>query len=433
MGNKKNIFKYLIKEFHEFSIPLTYERELKIDENINKIITISGLRRTGKTFYFYSLIKKYKKKVNKNRIVYINFDDDRIFPIELKDLQDLIEAYYELYPDTKNKIIYFFLDEIQNINGWELFIRRLYDKEKIKLFITGSSSKLLKREIATSLRGRTLNFNLFTLNFKEFLRFNHINIESNYEYSNLRFKIKNLLEQFINLGGFPEIAINIKKEEKLKINILKNYYEFIVYKDLVDRFSIRNTILLKTILKYLLTNISNYFSFNSYYKTIKNEMSVSRDTIIEYVSSLMDIELIYLIPFYSYSLKVQQNHPKKIYIQDNGLRNAVAFKFSRDTGRLVENIVFLSLLRKNYKIHYWKGKNDVDFIIPVEDKIAAINVSYTDQIEEREIKGLLEFKKNFKNTYKMVIITKEVDKIDENGIEYISLFKWLIEGIEKFL
>ena len=160
MSDKKDIFKLLIKEFHEFSLPETFDRELKVPLNINKIITISGLRRSGKTFYFYNLIEKLKAKINIDQIVYINFDDDRLFPLSIEDLNDFIEAYYELYPENKRKIKYFFLDEIQNIDKWEIFIRRIYDKEKIRIFITGSSSKLLKKEIATSLRGRTLSYHL---------------------------------------------------------------------------------------------------------------------------------------------------------------------------------------------------------------------------------------------------------------------------------
>jgi len=194
--------------------------------------------------------------------LYINFEDDRLLPLETTDLNDLMEAYYELYPDTKEEQKYFFFDEIQNIPGWEVFVRRIYDKEKIELYITGSSSKLLSKEIATNLRGRTLSFSLYPLSFHEFLRFKNIKIPENYQYSSIRYKIKNLLEEYLIYGGFPEVAL----DDTLKMETLNDYHEMIIYRDLVERFSIRNTHLLRMLIKYLITNISSVFSINSYYQ-----------------------------------------------------------------------------------------------------------------------------------------------------------------------
>ena len=174
--NKKDVFKLVIKEFHEFKFPEIKERDLIWPLKTNKIITLSGPRRSGKTYYFYQIIKNLTKKIDLSRIIYINFEDDRLFPLNLTDLNNLLEAYFELYPDNKGKNIYCFFDEIQNIKNWELFIRRIYDKEKVKIFLTGSSSKLLSQEIATSLRGRTLNYQMWPLSFKEFLKFKNIAI-----------------------------------------------------------------------------------------------------------------------------------------------------------------------------------------------------------------------------------------------------------------
>jgi len=417
-------FKYIIREYHDFEFPKTISRDLKIPET-DKIISIVGSRRAGKTFYFYQLIiNLLKNGTPKENILYINFEDDRLLPLEFDELNDLIEAYYELYPDLKKQKKYFFFDEIQNIKNWEIFIRRIYDKEKIKIYVTGSSSKLLSKEIATSLRGRTLTFNLFPLSFCEFLRFKNINLEKNYEYSSQRYKIKNIFEEYLNYGGFPEVVLS----EKLKQETLSDYYEMFIYRDLVERFSIRNTRLLKILTKYLITNISSIFSINSYYNTTKKEMKVSKETILEYISHLSDINLIYLIPIFSYSLKVQQVNPSKTYCIDTGLRNAVALKFSKDTGRLAENIVYVELKRRGKEIFYWKNKQEIDLIVKERDKLIAINVNYTDKIKDRELSGLKEFENKYKSKInKLIILSKNIEEKKEN-VEIIPIWKWLLES-----
>lgn len=422
---KKNVFKFLIKEFHETPLPSALERELELPAT-KKTVSLVGSRRAGKTFYFYQLIKMLKAgKIPMNRVVYINFEDDRLLPLSINDLNDLLEAYYELYPSNKGLEIYFFFDEIQNIKNWEVFVRRLSDKEKAKVFVTGSSSKLLSKEIATALRGRTLTFQLFPLSFKEFLKFKKIELEKDFEYSSARFKIKKAFEEYLEFGGFPEIAL--EEQTALKQRILNNYFEMFIYRDLVERFSIRNTALLKNLTKFLITNISTVFSINAYYRAVSKEMAVGKDTILEYVSYLEDINLIYLLPAFSYSVKKQQLSPKKAYCVDNGLRNAVAFKFSKDEGRLAENIAFIELKRRQKEIFYWKNQNEVDFIIKnADNSLEAINIAYTDEISERETKGLQEFKKQFSQTKKLTLLTKNTEK-KEKGINFIPLWKWLLK------
>jgi predicted AAA+ superfamily ATPase len=424
MPDKKGIFKLLINEFHNFQLPPLIKRELEIPLfDAKKIITVIGPRRSGKTFYFFQLINKLREKISTQRIVYINFEDERILPLKAKDLGCLIEGYYELYPEEKENIIYFFFDEIQNITDWEVFIRRIFDKEKIKIFITGSSSKLLSTEIATSLRGRTLSFQITPLSFKEFLRFKAINLPPNYEYSNMRFQIRRALEEFITLGGYPEVVL----EKDFKKEILKEYFETMIARDLIERFSIRNKILLKDLLKFLLSNVSNPFSINSYYRNISQYLHISKETLLEFISYIQETEIIYLIPIYSYSLKKQQANPKKIYSVDNGLRNAVAFKFSKDEGRLVENIVFQELKRRKFEIFYWINKKEIDFIIKDDkDNLSAINVSYGSEIEKKDFDSLLELKKTMKKVKNLIIINKEEEK-KIRKVVFIPLWKWLLK------
>jgi len=417
---KKEIFKLLIMEFHHADLPEFKIRDLEISD-INKVISISGSRRSGKTYFFFQKIYDLLKIMEKDRIIYLNLSDDRLYPLKLYDLQSLLEAYFELYPKNKTNRIFLFLDEVQEVDKWEMFVRRIYDKENIRIFITGSSSKLLNKEINSSLRGRTLNYIMFPLSFKEFLKFKDIALENNFVYSQQRFILTKLFKEYLNDGGFPEIVNTPQKRE-----ILENYLELIVYKDIVERYNIRNLNLIKTMIKYLLTNISSLFTVNSYYKYINQEFSVKKDTIGEYLSYLEDAYLVFTTSLFSYSLKQQQTNPKKIYCIDNGLRNTVSFKFSKDEGRLGENLVFIELKRRNKDVYYWKKKNEVDFVIkePTQ-KLTAINVCYSDEIDEREIKGLLEFKREFKKTKELIIITKDMEK-KEQGIQFMPLWKWLL-------
>ena len=420
---KKEMFKYIIKEFHEARLPEPYKRKLTIPET-QKVISLIGPRRVGKTFYFYQLINNLiENNVDPGRILYINFEDDRILPLNVKDLNLVLEAYYELYPENTDKALYLFFDEIQNIDNWELFIRRVHDKKNVKIYVTGSSSKLLSKEIATSLRGRTLSYYLFPLSFEEFLRFRQVTLNKDFEYTNARFKVKKLFTEYLYSGGFPEVVL---ETNELKQSILQNYFEMLIYRDLVERFSIRNTSLLKSLVKFLIKNIGTTFSVNSYYKTIKKDMPVGKDTLMEYLSYLEDINLVYLVPIFSYSLKKQQVNPRKVYCIDNGLRNAVSFMFSKDEGRLAENLVFLELKRRNKEPYYWKNKGEVDFVIKDRDSsLTAINVSYTDEVDERENKALLEFADEFPQKVKeLLLLTKDLEKT-EHGIKFLPLWKWL--------
>ena len=421
---KKEMFKYIIKEFHEARLPELYERKLTIPET-QKVISLIGIRRAGKTFYFYQLINNLiEDSINPSQILYINFEDDRILPLNVKELNTILEAYYELYPENTSETLYLFFDEIQNIDNWELFIRRVHDKKNARIYITGSSSKLLSKEIATSLRGRTLSYYLFPLSFEEFLRFRQVTLNKDFEYTDARFKVKKLFSEYLGGGGFPEVVL---EAEELRQDILRNYFEMFIYRDLVERFSIRNISLLKSLVKFLITNIGTTFSVNSFYRTIKKDMPVGKDTLMEYLSYLEDINLIYLVPIFSYSLKKQQVNPRKVYCIDNGLRNAVSFMFSKDEGRLAENLVFLELKRRNKEPYYWKNKGEVDFIVKDRDSsLTAINVSYTDEIDERETKALLEFADEFSPKVKeLILLTKDLEKT-EGRIKIIPLWKWLI-------
>jgi uncharacterized protein len=422
ISRKKEQFKYLIKEFHSSGLPEFIGRDMQLPR-AKKVMVVGGVRRSGKTFYFYQIMKGLSKAVPRELMIYINFDDDRLAPLSLPDLGELMEAYYELYPGNKGKQVHLFLDEVQSVPGWELFARRVYEREGAAVYVTGSSALLSKGEIATQLRGRTLYRTMFPFSFREFLRLKGVEVGIDVQYSQERFAVKSLLGEYLEKGGFPEA---IGAEKALWRETLETYYEMSLYKDIVEKHGVRNPALLRAIAKFLLANVSSQFSINGYYKSIKGSMPVGKETVMEYLSYLEESGMVFLSPMFDYSLKVQQANPKKAYCIDNGLRNAVSFMFSADLGRLAENMAFVELKRRGNETYYWKGRNEVDLVVKDRDgSIEAINVTYTDDIGSRELKGLLEFKKTFPKAKNLTILTRDTEKSEE-GVQYVPLWKWLL-------
>ncbi|RMD86192.1 MAG: ATP-binding protein [Candidatus Dadabacteria bacterium] len=404
------------------------QRDLEIHYT-GKINSVIGPRRAGKTFFIYQNMNLLKRKNLKDRIIYINFEDERLLPIKKEELDLIFDAYYELYPENKGKKIYAFFDEIQAIPFWEYFIRRVYDQEDVEICITGSSSKLLSKEIATQLRGRTLTYFIFPYSFREFLKAKGVSLERHFEYKPQRYKIKKLFEEYIDFGGFPE---TVDKDSMLKTKILQEYFDLIFYKDLVERYKIRNFDAVKEMLLYLMNNFSSYFSTNKYYNHLKSQgRKISKNTLFTYLSYLTDINLLFLVPKYG-KLKEQFANPKKVYVIDTGLINAVAFKVSKDLGRLYENAVFVELKRRGKEVYYWKNKYECDFLVKEKGKVKEVlQVCFEirEENKEREINGLIEAMEEFK-LKEGLIITGDFEgeeKIKGKKIVYKPLWKWLLQ------
>ncbi|MFW6282692.1 MAG: ATP-binding protein, partial [Minisyncoccales bacterium] len=336
--------------------------------NINKnfALVISGIRRCGKSTFLSQILKKQKD------FFYLNLEDPRLEGFDLKDFEKSNKIFNEKYGKQG---IYFF-DEIQNVPGWEKYIRFLTDRDK-KILITGSNASLLGRELGTKLTGRHLRKELFPFSYNEFLKFNKLqNNEKSYE--------KYLFE-----GGFPEYLKNSDP------TILHELLNDIVMRDIAVRFDIKNTSLLKKIAIFLITNPGKEFSYNSIKKSFEVK---SVQTVINYISYFEDSYLLFTLPRFNYSYKKQQVSPKKIYSIDNGLSNANSVSFSKDKGKMLENQVFLSLRKTHFEIFYFKEKRECDFIIKEKNKIkTAIQVCYelNEENPERETNGLLEALEKF--------------------------------------
>lgn len=425
---KKQLLKQIIRDFHLSENFDVKPRNIQPPIDTKKIITLIGVRRCGKTSIFYHMINQLIEKIEKTKILFLNFEDER-FELNSDELDLILQAYMELYPSYKLSECYFFFDEIQNIPNWEKFIRRMYDTVSKNIFITGSNSKLLSSEIATSLRGRTLNFEIFPLSFKEYLSFKDIEVDF-YSSKSLAF-IKNAQESFLKNGSFPEILF---LEEIYANKTLQEYFNVLLYKDLAERYNITNTVALKFFLKRIISSSTKQISINKIFNELKSSgIKIGKNTLYEFLEYVQNIYLALTLQKYDNSLINKELGEKKIYSIDIGLNNATEFRFSDDIGKSLENAVFLELKRKEFDIYYYRtSKSECDFLVFDKNTISdVIQVTFDmsdENTKSREIKGLIEACKNFDLKSGTIITFDSEDELIENGIKIkiIPFYKWSI-------
>jgi len=313
-------------------------------------------------------------------------------------------------------------DEMQNIFGWEKFVRRLFENGK-KIFVTGSNAKLLSSELATTLSGRHLKIELYPFSFSEYLGCNNFKIKKYYTTIE-KSTIVAQFRKYMEYGGFPEIAVGGNSEE------LRQLYQDVLIKDLVVRFKIRETKGFRDVALFLLSNITSPISFNS----LRDLIGISSVTSVKnYVDFFEEAYLFYSLFKFDYSVKKQIINDRKIYCVDTGLVNAVAFRFSENLGRVLENIVFIELKRRGEDFFYYKEKRECDFIVRKGMKVSeAIQVALTlsdPETKKREVAGVLEVAKKFNLKAGLIITEDEDDEIKEDGIviKIIPAWKWLLE------
>jgi len=376
------------------------ERENKIKPNLAFALIISGVRRCGKSTLLRQFIRKIKG------FYYFNFEDPKASGFELADFERLDEIFIEEYGNQN----YYCFDEIQNVEKWEIFVRNLLDRKKYVL-ITGSNASLLSKELGTKLTGRHLTNELFPFSFKEFLKLTGRNPN-----------IKSFHEYFLK-GGFPEY-LKLNKSE-----VLEELLSDILIRDISVRHGIRNLKTLKQMAIYLLTNVGKEFSYNSLKEIFKLG---SINSVISFISYFEDSYLLFTVPKFDFSFKKQIVNPKKIYSIDNGISNINSASFSEDKGRMLENLVFITLRHKNQDIFYFQENNECDFLIRKGVKIIdAIQVCYeiNKENQDREINGLIEAMNKFKLKECLILTYNQEDKfvIEDKVIKVIPVWKWLLE------
>ena len=373
------------------------------------IIVITGIRRCGKSTLLRQLSKRY------DDFLYINFDDDRLMDFTVADFPTLMLVFEKTSPGVKT----LFIDEIQNISGWERFIRRIHD-EGYKVFLTGSNANLLSQELGTRLTGRHTSVTLFPFSFEEVLQFRSVRTDHITEKKKAAILAE--FDRYLAGGGFPDYLKSGDPE------YLKRIYDDIIYRDIVSRFGIREVKGFRQLAHYLVSNTANPATYNALKNTLGFKSVVS---VRDYVGFLEQAYLIIEIFRYGHSLKKQYVSDKKLYCIDTGLRNAVAFRFSDDKGRLLENLILIELLRRNKSVYFFKTQKECDFITEERGKITgAIQVCYelTQENRDRELGGLLGAMQVHGLAEGLILTYLQEESIVQGGytIRVLPAWKWLI-------
>jgi hypothetical protein len=388
------ILRTLLYEWRDRKLPSIIRRDIQLDtapqQGTNNATVITGFRRVGKTYLLYQAIEKLLETYPRDEVVYTNFEDERIISPTTNLLTDLIPEIQAVYG---KKPKYLFLDELQLVPNWSKWVRRILDTENIQIFITGSSSKMSSVELPTELRGRAWEIKVNPLTFKEFLRFKKINIDFEKiafvkdEMARFRF----LFDEYLVYGALPAVALTVQEKKQ---ELLQSYFQTVVQRDIAERYKIDNDNALKTLLKLLLN--SSYITISKLANSLKSmSIPVGKSTIDNYLSYIESSYFMNELFIYNRAVINQLQYPRKVYFVDTGFMTALSTKYSKNMGRLFENIVFHKLAKENETIHYYKDKkgNEVDFAILSEGRTTALYQVCFDLTDEetqgREVKALI--------------------------------------------
>lgn len=368
----KEILKELIADFHTSKIPMPIRRGVELPvlpKEVRKAFAFIGMRRSGKTWALYQIMQDLMAEgIEFSKMLYLNFEDERLADMQKENFQDIIKAYFELYPEYLNRPdIHFFFDEIHEVDGWEKFIRRLLDQEKMKIYVTGSSCKMLSKEIASSLRGRTFVQEIFPFSFVEYLEKLNVVVPKT-RGTKTKIELMHHLKNFLQWGGFPEV---IGTSAEIHRGILQGYIATVIYRDIIERYGISNTHALKQLLSHCLRNSATIFSINKIYHSLKSMgYEVSKNTLYEYMTYFEDAYCIFSLSKFDLSQRKSANSVKKIFAVDQGLITAVTMASNFDLAAQLETAVFAHLRHLSHDLFYYRTQDEkeVDFLLLLPDQ-----------------------------------------------------------------
>ena len=414
----KDLTLQYLADFQEKKLPETVERELRVSLKSGQIITLIGPRRSGKTFYFYQLIKELPRE----DVLYIDFEHPIFEGFCARDIVDVLKLHREAFGEP----VYIFLDEVQAVKDWERMVRYLHD-EGYSVFVTGSSSKLLSMEIASRLRGRTLTYTMLPFSFREFLRARGYRMRRPLS-SKREAELKALLREYLEWGGFPRVVL--EDNETIREKLLEEYLDMVLYKDVVERYGVRNLHVMKLLLRSLMRSFAKEFSVHAFYNALKSQgIKVSKGVLYEYLSYLEDSMSVFLVKKFSYSLKTSELSIPKVYPVDAGFSRL--FSFTPDTGRLMELAVFLELKRREAEVYHYKNHKEVDFMITKRGQpVELIQVTYaldSGDVRPREVEALKSAGRKM-GVENLTVITWDY-RDEKDGIRFVPLWCFLTEKL----
>jgi len=432
------IARTLAVEWARRKLPEMVYRDLDLaayaDMRPSKVVAVSGFRRVGKTYSLLLLAQELLKTLTRDEVVYLNFEDERV-PLRTETLTGLLPA---LRQTNARPVRFLLLDEIQALPDWSRWVRRVYDTEDIRLFVSGSSSKMSAEEIPTELRGRFLLVRMFPLSFAEFLRFRNVTVDRRTlpHAADEKALLLRALDEYLRWGGLPEIVL---ADPDRRAEIARSYYQTVVRRDIVERSHIRNDEAMKALLRLLLD--STVYTITKLHNTLRSlNYAVGKSTLQRYLTGIENSYFMFSLTAFSPSVRNQMQHPRKSYLVDNVFTTTLSTRFSHSTGRLYENLVAVELLRRaarrsGVELHYWKNPlhEEVDFVVRngiKTEQLIQVCCDLTDpDVRKRELRALLKAGRELR-CGRLLVVTEDYDAIEKvkgRRVVFVPLWKWLLD------
>lgn len=424
----------IILDFQELSLETGVPRHIKVETIPGKATVLMGVRRSGKSTYLYQIMDRlFREGLPRENILYLNFFDDRLHNLRQENLGLIAEAYYSLYPEKKGaEKVFCFFDEIQTVEGWEPFVDRMMRSEKCEVFLTGSSAKMLSREIATQMRGRALSWELFPFSFAEFLDYKSLDSAGPLS-TKKRLIVQKAFDAYWETGGFPEVA---GLDRRLRIKIHQEYFEAVLFRDLIERHNIAHPKALTDLAHRMINNISSLYSINSltgYLKSLGH--NAPKSAVSDYLQWFEDAYFLFTVPLFDASVTRSKANPKKIYCVDHAVVPSIASGILINSGHLLENLVFSALRRFSRRIFYGKtkGGREVDFVVPQQNHsvwlIQVCESLVAPKTRNREVDALAEAMSEMDTDSGMIVTRAEEDTINTGSgiIKVVSAWRFLLD------
>jgi uncharacterized protein len=422
----------LIEDFHKREWPAPFPMDQKIPRINGNAEAIVGMRSPGRISCCYQKMSELiNEGLRKEEILYLNFSDHRLFEFETKNLQEIIDVYYSKYPHCKNSQCHFFFDNIQQVEHWELFIRRLLNTENVKVYLTGTSSIMLGRHFGVDRDRHNKPIEVFPFSFKEFLKFHQLfNKEPKIFNTQTRTILRNAIADYLEIGGFREVQ---SMDSHTRIKTLQGYIDTVILKDIIERYNVSNLKVLKLLVRSIMNSIGKKFSINNFYNTMKRmSIKCTKNSLYDYLDYMAEAYVFFKVPLHSPSKKARQINPVKIYTIDTGVINAMTFRLSNDYASLLENMVYMHLRRRGDTIKYIKTTNDREISFLTTQKESGekelIQVCWDlNNIKtlKREIKNMQRTLQQYESlTGTIVTWDEEFELFDE--IRILPVWKWLL-------
>jgi predicted AAA+ superfamily ATPase len=426
--------KSIILDFQETRVETGVPRRLRIETARGKAAVCIGVRRCGKSTYLFQLIERLVQGgVPRENILYLNLFDDRLHSLRHDNLGLIAEAYYAIYPEKKNtETVHCFFDEIQAVPGWEPFVDRLMRTERCQVYLTGSSARMLSKEIATQMRGRAWSWELFPFSFREFLDYKEIESKGALS-TQKRLLVQKAFDEYWQTGGFPEVA-GIGRHLRIKTH--QEYFHTILYRDIVERHDIPHPKAVTDLARRLVDNTASLYSVNSLTGHLKSlGHRAPKSAVSDYLAWFEDAYFLFTVRLFDASLARSNANPKKVYCVDHALVNSVSSGILVNSGHLLENLVFTALRRLYPEIYYYRTKTgkEVDFIVPrrgrPDDLVQASESLAEPQTRKREVAALIEAMTERGLKTATIVTRGESERIEagDRTIETIPAWRFLLD------